>query len=147
MTLTLSRAVAAPAALPATSVVSVAAPARPLSVRPADFAATLGDGTVVVDLRDAPSRQASGALLGALALDLDDALAALDPGASTALRSATIDARWLLVTDDGHDAEWVAWHLQARGVVGARFLLGGHRALRAARIVPADASDAHEFFT
>ncbi|MFZ2509994.1 MAG: rhodanese-like domain-containing protein [Gordonia sp. (in: high G+C Gram-positive bacteria)] len=145
--MTLTLAVSRAAALPATPVVSVTAPHRPLSVRPNEFAAAIGDGAVVVDLRGAPERRTAGALLGALALDLDEALAALSPGGSAALRSATAEARWLLVTDDGHDAEWVAWHLQARGVAGARFLLGGHRALRAARIAPADASDAHEFFS
>lgn len=139
---------AAPAAetLPATPVVSVRSPGGPLSVQAGGFTAAVAAGAVVVDLRDRESRRAHGALLGALALPLDEALDALTPHGPAALRSASTAAQWLIVTEDGHDAEWVAWHLQARGVGGTRFLLGGHRALRAARIAPAETSDAHTFF-
>ncbi|MDY6810972.1 MAG: rhodanese-like domain-containing protein, partial [Actinomycetota bacterium] len=51
------------------------------------------------------------------------------------LSSAHADARWLLISDDGHEAEWLAWHLQARGITGAVFVVGGYRALRRARVV------------
>ncbi|SKZ16203.1 Uncharacterised protein [Mycobacteroides abscessus subsp. abscessus] len=34
------------------------------------------------------------------------------------------------MSDDGHEAEWLAWHLQARGVSGAVFVVGGFRGLR-----------------
>lgn len=133
-------------ALPATPVVSVAAVGSPLSVRPAELSAAVADGAAVVDLRGAPARRAQGAFPGALAVDLDEALEVLRPGGTAALRSATDDARWVLVTDDGHDAEWVAWHLQARGVAGARYLLGGHRGLRAAGLLPVYLADGHEYF-
>ncbi|GAC57933.1 hypothetical protein GOHSU_27_00690 [Gordonia hirsuta DSM 44140 = NBRC 16056] len=143
---TLPAAAPAPAILPATPVVSVPSAGAPLSVQPGGFTAAVAAGAVVVDLRDRASRHAHGALLGALALPLDEALTALTPHGPAALRSASTTARWLIVTEDGYDAEWVAWHLQARGVRGTRFLLGGHRALRAARIAPAETSDAHTFF-
>ena len=67
-------------------------------------------------------------------------------GAPGALRRATVDASWLLVTEDGYDAEWLAWHLQARGVPGARFLVGGHRALTETGITGTVAADDHQFF-
>ncbi len=121
----------------------------PLSVPTAQYRGAVDDGAVVVDLRSAAARAAEGALLGALALPLDDALALLTPGTAGALRSASTDAQWLLVTGDGYDAEQVAWHLQARGVRGARFVLGGHRALAAAGLATTGAVDAqaHVFFS
>lgn len=132
---------------PVTTVVSIAPEPAPLSVPTAHYRTALADGAVVVDLRDDTDRAAHGALIGALALPLDDALDALTPGTPEALRAASTQAQWLLVTDDGYDAEWLAWHLQARGVRRARFLLGGHRALRAAGVGLADTSDAHLFFS
>ncbi|MFT4085615.1 MAG: rhodanese-like domain-containing protein [Gordonia sp. (in: high G+C Gram-positive bacteria)] len=113
----------------------------PLSVRLDDYRQELAGGAVAVDLRDDAARRTEGALLNAVALKLDEALELLTPGAPGALRAATEDARWVLVTDDGYDAEWLAWHLQARGVHGARFLVGGHRALRAAGINGAVVAD------
>ncbi|GAA3955085.1 rhodanese-like domain-containing protein [Gordonia caeni] len=118
----------------------------PLSVQPTEYRAAQAAGVRVVDLRGDAGRREHGALLGALALDLDEALEALTPHAPGALRAAAHDARWLLVTEDGYDAEWLAWHLQARGVAGTRFLVGGHRALRSAGIGTADTSDAHRYF-
>ena len=114
--------------------VTITSVPAPISVQPADYRSAVAGGARVVDLRDDADRRSAGALLGALALNLDGALDALTPGTSVALRTAAADADWLLVTDDGHDAEQLAWHLQARGVHGARFVVGGHRALRAAGI-------------
>ncbi|WP_454161985.1 rhodanese-like domain-containing protein [Gordonia iterans] len=130
-----------------TSFGSLADAPAPISAQTFQYRGMIDDGAVVVDLRSAQARRAHGALLGALALDLDDALDLLTPGAPGALRSATRDARWLLVTDDGYDAEWLAWHLQARGVGGARFLVGGYRALRAAGITGSVAAEGHAYFS
>ena len=116
--------------------------AVPLSVQPADYRSVVADGSVAVDLRDAASHRRFGALLGALAVDSDDALDLLDPDSSAALRSATVDAQWVLVSEDGYDAEMLAWHLQARGVVGTRFVVGGHRALRALGVTGSIGDDA-----
>lgn len=125
-----------------------AAPA-PLSVPTAQYRTAVSGGAVVVDLRDAADRRTGGALLGALAVALPDALDLLTPGSAGALRAASPEAQWLLVTGDGYDAEQLAWHLQARGVRGARFVLGGHRALAAAGLASAGSLDAqaHVFFS
>ena len=56
------------------------------------------------------------------------------PGTRESLRVAAPDARWVLISDDGHDAEWLAWHLQARGIAGATFLVSGFAALHRARV-------------
>ncbi|MFT4200185.1 rhodanese-like domain-containing protein [Gordonia sp. (in: high G+C Gram-positive bacteria)] len=111
-----------------------AAPAARLSVPARDFRAAVDAGLRAVDIRTQESRNAGGAIHGALALSPLEALDRLTPGADDALRSATVDARWLLISDDGDDAEWLAWHLQARGVTGAVFLAGGHEALRRLRL-------------
>ena len=124
-----------------TSFVSV-----PLSVQPEDYRTVVDGGAAVVDLRGAAARRESGALLGALALDLDEALELLTPNNPGALHSATTQAQWLLVTEDGYDAEWLAWHLQARGVPGARFLVGGHRALAETGVTGTVAAEDHQFF-
>ncbi|MDL9938612.1 rhodanese-like domain-containing protein [Gordonia sp. ABSL1-1] len=102
----------------------------PLSIQATDYLAATGAGAIAVDLRSHRRRQLDGALFGALAIDAVEILDRLTPGAPGALRVATTDARWVLVSEDGHEAEWIAWHLQARGVTGAVFVVGGHRRLR-----------------
>lgn len=106
------------------------APGIRLSAQAADYRALVDAGVLVVDTRDQTTRDAQGVLSGAIALEADTVLDRLTPGTAESLRSAHADASWLLISDDGYDAEWLAWHLQARGVTGALFLVGGHRALR-----------------
>lgn len=108
--------------------------AVPLSLQVGQYRSALADGAVAVDLRDARTRIAEGPLMGAIALDVAEALDLLAPDSSNRLRGATADARWVLISADGYDAEMLAWHLQARGVQGARFVVGGHAALRSAHI-------------
>lgn len=115
-------AISAPVSAPFTAV--------PLSVQAHRYRAALDDGAVAVDVRDAASHRRFGALLGAVAVDPHHALDLLSPDRPSSLRTATADSQWVLVSEDGHDAEWLAWHLQASGVTGARFVVGGHRALR-----------------
>lgn len=103
----------------------------PLSVPASDYRRAVEGGATPIDIRSQSTRDRDGALLGAIAIPADDALDRLTPGSSQSLRLAAPDARWVLVSDDGHDAEWLAWHLQARGISGARFVVGGHRRLRA----------------
>ena len=106
----------------------------PLSVQATDYATLIASGVVAVDVRSQRKRQIDGVLSGALAVAATDVLPHLTPGHPDSLRSAGPDTRWLLVSDDGHEAEWLAWHLQARGVTGAVFVVGGFRALRRARV-------------
>lgn len=103
---------------------------RTVSVTVDDYVAAVAAGHRVVDIRTQRQRDADGIISGALAIDPSVVLDRLVPGSSNALRAAASDARWILVSSDGHDAEWSAWHLQAHGVVGTRFLLGGLDALR-----------------
>lgn len=107
---------------------------QPLSVPVTDYRRHVGAGAVAVDIRSQASRERDGVVFGAVAVDADVVLDRLTPGGPDALRIADPAARWLLISDDGHDAEWLAWHLQARGVRGARFVVGGHRRMRSAGV-------------
>lgn len=118
----------------------------PLSLQVNDYRSAIASGGIAVDLRRADVRATEGALIGAMAVDVDDALELLAPDSESRLRGATLDARWVLVSDDGYDAEMLAWHLQARGVSGARFVLGGHTALRSAHINGSVGSDSLGLF-
>ncbi|MCF8587586.1 rhodanese-like domain-containing protein [Gordonia liuliyuniae] len=124
--------------------IPVSAPfvAVPLSVQAHEFHSVLRDGGAAVDLRDASSHRRFGALLGAVAIDSAEALDLLSPASPSALRAATAEAQWVLVSEDGYDAELLAWHLQARGVTGARFVVGGYRALRERGVTGSVGADA-----
>ena len=125
--------------------VAIAASDIRLSAQVTDYHALVNAGVLVVDVRTQAARQRDGVLSGAIAVDADEVLDRLTPGTRESLRSARHDSSWLLISDDGHDAEWLAWHLQARGVAGAVFLVGGHQALRRAgvtgRISPRELAD------
>lgn len=110
------------------------APARALSVPVIDYHRAIAAGAVAVDIRSQATRERDGVLFGAIAVAADIVLERLTPGGAEALRGADYTTQWLLISDDGHDAEWLAWHLQARGVVGARFVVGGARRMRSRRI-------------
>ncbi|NMO04793.1 rhodanese-like domain-containing protein [Gordonia sp. TBRC 11910] len=106
----------------------------PLSVPAGDYHRHVAAGAVAVDIRSQAVRERDGVVFGAVAVPADAVLDRLTPGGPDALRIAAPGARWLLISDDGHDAEWLAWHLQARGVLGARFVVGGHRRMCSERI-------------
>ncbi|MEH3157339.1 MAG: hypothetical protein PGN29_19335 [Gordonia paraffinivorans] len=109
----------------------VTATARaPLGLPVADLRPALTSGHRLVDVRPQRDRDVDGVVAGAIALAPEVAVARLTPGTHTSLRFAEPSSLWVLVGTDGHDAEWLTWHLHAAGVTGARFLLGGARALR-----------------
>lgn len=119
------------AVLAARPTVSLAPSAdRRLSAQPVDYRALVDSGVIPVDVRGQSSRDRDGVLSGAIAIDATEILRRLLPGTAESLASAGTGARWLLVSDDGYEAEWLAWHLQARGIDGAVFVVGGFRALR-----------------
>ena len=115
-----------------------------LGLAVADLDAALADGHRLVDVRDQRDRDLDGVVSGAVALDPAVAVARLTPGTSDSLRFAQATSRWVLVGTDGHDAEWLTWHLHAAGVVGARFLLGGARTLRSRTVLPVTESQRRE---
>jgi hypothetical protein len=108
----------------------------PLGLPVADLHPALTSGHRLVDVRPQRDRDADGVVTGAIALAPEVAVARLTPGTPTSLRFAEPSSRWVLVGTDGHDAEWLTWHLHAAGVTGARFLLGGARVLRTRPLAP-----------
>ncbi|WP_425402064.1 hypothetical protein [Jongsikchunia kroppenstedtii] len=102
----------------------------PLSITADRFVDEVTAGAYAVDIRGQQTRDTDGIVVGALAIEPADVLDRLTPGSGHALAAAAPATRWILVSDDGHDAEWLAWHLQARGLTGVRFVVGGQRALR-----------------
>ncbi|HEY9313633.1 hypothetical protein [Williamsia sp.] len=112
------------------SAAPVSAPATaPLSISADQFRPALEAGAVAVDIRSQRVRDDEGILLGALAIPARNVLDRLTPGSAQSLSTASVDQHWILVGVDGHDAEMLTWHLQARGITGARFVAGGQRAL------------------
>lgn len=108
----------------------------PLGLPVPHLHAALTAGHRLVDVRPQCDRDVDGVLPGAIALAPELVVERLTPATNTALRLALPDSRWVLVGTDGHDAEWLTWHLHAVGVTGARFLLGGVRALRRSAVGP-----------
>ncbi|MEO9327977.1 rhodanese-like domain-containing protein [Gordonia aurantiaca] len=110
------------------------APRAPLSLQVGEYDQAVAAGAIPVDVRSHRRRRIDGALFGALAIDAASVLDRLTPGTDQSLRIAREDSRWILVSEDGHEAEWLAWHLQARGIHGAVFVVGGHRRMREAGV-------------
>ncbi|AZZ81012.1 hypothetical protein BJF87_14275 [Gordonia sp. CNJ-863] len=134
MTASVATSVVSRTIFAATAPTVAPAPAAPLSLQVSDYANAVAEGATPVDVRSHRRRQIDGALFGALAIDAVEVLDRLTPGTSESLTAARADSRWILVSEDGHEAEWLAWHLQARGVPGAVFVVGGHRRMRQAKV-------------
>lgn len=120
LTAPISFSTAAPVSAPA---------AAPLSISADQYGPALQAGAIAVDIRSQRVRNDEGILLGALAIPAKNVLDRLTPGSGQSLSSASVAQRWVLVGADGHDAEMLTWHLQARGITGTRFVAGGQRAL------------------
>lgn len=101
----------------------------PLSISADQFGPALHSGATAIDIRAQADRDRDGILLGALAIPAEDVLARLVPGSGASLAGAEFGRRWVLVGRDGHDAEMLTWRLQALGVTGARFVVGGQQLL------------------
>ncbi|WP_207837518.1 rhodanese-like domain-containing protein [Williamsia soli] len=120
----------------------------PWSISADQFGPALHSGATAVDIRSQSDRDRDGILLGALAIPADDVLARLVPGTAVSLVGAEFDRRWVLVGRDGHDAEMLTWRLQALGVTGARFVVGGQQLLsRSAARGPLGAHTARDLET
>jgi rhodanese-related sulfurtransferase len=98
-------------------------------------AATLAETpeAVVVDTRDANDRHAEGVIPGSIPIPLSVLLWRADPDSpSRDDRIADLDARVVVVCNDGYSSSWAAAELVSLGFARAGDLIGGHRAWVAA---------------
>ena len=88
---------------------------------------------VIVDTRDSLDRQAEGAIPGSIPIPLSVLLWRADPDSpSRDERIADLDARLVVVCNDGFSSSWAAAELVSLGFGRAGDLIGGHRAWVAA---------------
>jgi rhodanese-related sulfurtransferase len=99
-------------------------------VGPADLAAEVAAGAVVVDLRPEADRADEGALPGAIAVERIHLEWRLDRTSGAALPGVDDDTRVILFCNDGYASSLAAADLRALGIGRATDLAGGYRAWR-----------------
>jgi rhodanese-related sulfurtransferase len=109
----------------------VAARQRLDRVDPADLAAEVAAGALVVDLRPDADRQDEGELPGAVVIERIHLEWRLDRTSGAALPEASDDLRVILVCNEGYASSLAAADLRDLGIRRATDLVGGFRAWRA----------------
>ncbi len=97
-------------------------------VEPADLAASLAAGDLVVDIRPEANRRDEGELPGAVVIDRNVLEWRLDPTSGFEIPAAHEGRRVVLVCNEGYASSLAAATLQDLGLVGATDLAGGYRA-------------------
>ena len=100
-------------------------------VDPADLAAEVAAGAVVVDLRPDSFRAAEGELPGALVIERIHLEWRFDRTSGAAVAEASDDLRVILVCNEGYASSLAAADLRSLGIHRATDLVGGSRAWRA----------------
>lgn len=100
-------------------------------VAPADLAAEVAAGALVVDLRPDADRAAEGAIPGAVVVERIHLEWRLDRTSGAALAEASDDLRVILVCNEGYSSSLAAADLRDLGIHRAADLDGGYRAWRA----------------
>jgi rhodanese-related sulfurtransferase len=119
-----------------------AARARLDRVDPAELAAEVAAGALVVDLRPEPDRSAEGELPGAVVVERIHLEWRVDPTSPDRLPEATPDRRVVLVCNEGYASSLAAAALLDLGVARATDVVGGYRAWVALQDPPAAGSGA-----
>ena len=99
-------------------------------VEPADLAACLAAGDLVVDIRPEANRCDEGELPGAVVIDRNVLEWRLDPTSGHEIPAARQGRRVVLVCNEGYASSLAAATLQDLGLAGATDLAGGYRAWR-----------------
>jgi rhodanese-related sulfurtransferase len=97
-------------------------------VEPADLAAEVAAGALVVDIRPEVNRREEGELPGAVVIDRLVLEWRLDPTSDACLPEAASDRRVILVCNEGYASSLAAATLVDLGVTRATDLVGGYRA-------------------
>ena len=99
-------------------------------IEPAELAAAMADGALVVDIRPESDRRADGDLPGALVIERIHLEWRLDPSSDHRLPGATADRRVIVVCNEGYASSLAAAAVRHLGVPRATDLAGGFRAWR-----------------
>jgi rhodanese-related sulfurtransferase len=103
-------------------------------VAPADLAAEVAAGALVVDTRPAEQRRRDGELPGAVVVERNVLEWRLDPTSPDRLPEATSpDLRVIVVCDEGYSSSLAAYTLRGLGLHRATDLDGGYQAWRRSR--------------
>ena len=105
-------------------------------VAPAELAAEMAAGALVVDTRPAEQRDRDGDLPGAVVIDRNVLDWRLDPASDARLPIAGYDLHVIVVCNEGYASSLAAAALQNLGIQRATDLVGGYRAWRAAGLPP-----------
>jgi rhodanese-related sulfurtransferase len=106
--------------------------ARLVRVEPADLAAEVAAGALVVDIRPVAQRRHDGDLPGALVIDRNVLEWRLDPTCPFHVPEVTgVDQRIVLVCNEGYSSSLAADTLRRLGLARATDLVGGYQAWRA----------------
>ena len=100
-------------------------------VEPADLAAEVEAGALVVDIRPEHNRRDEGTIPGALVIDRNVLEWRLDPTSGHHLPEAEHGRRVILVCNEGYASSLAATTLQDLGLANATDLVGGYRSWRA----------------
>jgi rhodanese-related sulfurtransferase len=107
-------------------------------VRPADLAAEMAAGVLVVDTRPVEQRERDGELPGAALIDRNVLEWRLDPTSPHCIPGiADRDRRIIVVCNEGYSSSLAAASLQDLGLHRATDLIGGYQAWRASGSVDA----------
>jgi rhodanese-related sulfurtransferase len=103
-------------------------------VSPADLAAEVAAGAVVIDTRPVEQRERDGTLPGAVVVDRNVLEWRLDPTSPDRLPFATrADIRYVVVCNEGYSSSLAAATLRQLGLRRATDLVGGYQAWAASR--------------
>lgn len=98
-------------------------------VAPADLAAEVAAGAVVIDIRPEEQRRRDGALPSAVVVDRNVLEWRLDPSSPNRLPLATgIDIRYVVVCNEGYSSSLAAATLRQLGLRHATDVIGGYQA-------------------
>lgn len=101
-------------------------------VEPADLAAEVAAGALVVDIRPADQRARDGALPGAVVIDRNVLEWRLDPSSPHRIAETAPDRRVVIVCNQGYSSSLAARTLRDLGLIRATDLVGGFQAWRRA---------------
>jgi len=103
-------------------------------VEPADLAAEVAAGALVVDIRPADQRARDGELPGAVVIDRNVLEWRLDPTSPHRIAETAPDRRVVIVCNQGYSSSLAARTLRDLGLTRATDLVGGFQAWRRAAV-------------